>query len=98
MVSPFRRNKTRPISLLVEKVSSGIEIGLAVGETEVEVDRSCISTRAEEFFVKTRGFILITAPDARSIVSINLLTTAGVSREWWNSSTYGHWMSEPECP
>jgi len=90
MVSPFRRNRTRPMSLLAENVSSGIEMGLAVGETEVEVDRSCISTRAEEFFVKTRGFVLITAPEARSIDSMNLLIIAGVSREWWNSSICGH--------
>jgi hypothetical protein len=69
------------MSLLAEKVSRGIEIGLADGKTEVEVDRSCISTRAEEFLVNTRGFVLITAPEVRSIVSINLLIIAGVSRE-----------------
>lgn len=44
----------------------------------------------DEFIIAYRGFRLITAPVARSIVSISFDTDAGTSREWWKSS-----MDEP---
>lgn len=89
IVSPFRRSKMRPMSLLAENVSSGIDTVFVVeGAPNDDVpDRSWISTRADEFLVNTRGLLLITAPLARSIVSMSLLIVAGVSRDWWNSST-----------
>lgn len=85
MVSPPRLRTTRPMSLFIENVSMGITDGFATNECEFE--RRVISTTAAVFFDMNRGLVLRTAPVALSHVYSSLLNIAGISRDWWKSST-----------
>lgn len=103
MVSPPRRMRIRPISLLDEKVSRGSGRDLALG-SDIPDTRRVISTSADMPFVRTlgrsyehqsygdivmsnRGFSLITLPLDLSMVVTSLDRAAGTSRDWWKSST-----------
>jgi len=80
IVSPPRRIKIRPMSLLQEKGSNGI--GRTVErDPDVAKARNEICTSADMPFVRTRGFCLIAVPDARSRVVTSFEIVAGTSRE-----------------
>jgi len=82
MVSPPRRSRIRPIALFVLNNSIGI-----TGCLRSDVAFKWICTLATAFLVITRGFDFIVAPVWRSIVSISIAIVAGMSLDWWKSST-----------